>query len=498
MKKSFLVFIMVSFVCAFFSGAAIARDADTIIVAMKAEPVGLDFMRSSLDDTMSVCRNIHGFLFAPQEDASIKPALAEKWEKIDSLTYKITLNKGLTFHNGEPLNTEAVKFSFNRVFDPEIKCPHKGKLSAFTEIQIIDDLTFIIKTEKPYAPGLYIMGLYLPIVPPKYIEKVGNEEFNQNPIGCGPYKLVKWMRGESVTLERFDNFWGPKPDFGKAVFKGVPEEISRVAALLTGEVDVVSGIAFHQRKKIIESENAYLTPQMGVMPYIGFNTYNPPFDDVRVRQAANYAVDRELINKALFNGEAIICAGPISPRTFGANKDLKPYPFDPAKSKELLKAAGYPNGVEVRLAYPTYMSQIQEQAEAIAANLIEGGFKVKLESFERAVMWQRYKAAKHQMYIYWWDDAPEPDRYMFTLFSSKSRDYYYKNPITDVLLDLGRTIIDREERAKVYNEIDRILYEDCPWLYLYVMPDVFGVSSKVVYKGNRDGIVDMWTAKKKK
>ncbi len=144
------------------------------------------------------------------------------------------------------------------------------------------------------------------------------------------------------------------------------------------------------------------------------------------------------------------------------------------------------------------MSQIQEQAEAIAANLIEGGFKVKLESFERAVMWQRYKAAKHQMYIYWWDDAPEPDRYMFTLFSSKSRDYYYKNPITDVLLDLGRTIIDREERAKVYNEIDRILYEDCPWLYLYVMPDVFGVSSKVVYKGNRDGIVDMWTAKKKK
>ncbi len=172
MKKAFLTFIMISFVTVFLSGAAIARDSNTIIVAMKSEVVGLDFMRSSLDDTMSVCRNIYGFLFVPQEDASIKPALAEKWEKIDSLTYKVTLNKGLTFHNGEPINTEAVKFSFDRVFDPEIKCPHKGKLSGFSEIKIIDDLTFIIKTAKPYAPGLYMLGLYLPIVPPKYIEKV--------------------------------------------------------------------------------------------------------------------------------------------------------------------------------------------------------------------------------------------------------------------------------------------------------------------------------------
>ncbi len=283
MKKSLLVFIMVSFVCVFLSGTAIAKDSDTITVAMKSEVVGLDFMRSSLDDTMSVCRNIHGFLFVPQEDASITPALAEKWEKLDSLTYKVTLNKGLTFHNGEPVNTEAVLFSFNRVFDPEIKCPHKGKLSGFSGIEIIDDLTFIVKTEKPYAPGLYMMGLYFPIVPPEYIGKVGNEEFNQNPVGCGPYKLVKWMRGESVTLERFDNYWGPKPDYEKLIFKAIPEEASRVAALLTGEVEVVSGIAFHQRKKIVESENAYLTSQMGVMPYLGLNTYEPPFDDVRVR-----------------------------------------------------------------------------------------------------------------------------------------------------------------------------------------------------------------------
>jgi len=475
----------------------LARDADTLIVVQESEPVGLDLMRSSLQNTMSVCYNIHDTLFFPQEDATIKPALAEKWEQIDELTWKITLRKGLTFQNGEPLNAQAVKFSFDRIFDPEIKSPHKGKLSAFKEVKVLDDLTFEIRTEKPFAPGLYMLAIYLPIVPPKYIKKVGNTKYNTDPVGCGPYKLSKWVRGESVILERYDDYYGPKPYYRRVIFKTIPEATSRVAALLTGEADVVSGIAVHQRKKILDSGKAYLTPQMGVMVYMGINTYEKPFSDVRVRQALNYAINRELINKTLFNGKAILCAGPISPRTFGADPTLKPYPYDPAKAKALLKEAGYPDGIKARLAYPTYMSQIQEQAEAISANMAQAGFQTTLEPYERAVMWERYKAKKHQLYLYWWDDAPEPDRYMYSLFNSKSRDYYYKNEKIDVLLDKGRTILNRAERAKVYNQIDRILYEDCPWAYLYVIPEVFGVSSKVDYKGNRNGFLNMRWAKPK-
>jgi peptide/nickel transport system substrate-binding protein len=496
-KRSFLFFILGAFLSVLLGCTGTARDPEAITVILKAEPVGLDFMRSSLDDTMSVCRNIHGMLFDPQEDASVKPALAREWEQIDDLTWKITLQEGATFHNGEPVTAKAVEFSFNRVFDPDVQCPHKGKLSAFKEVNVIDDHTFTITTEKPFAPGLYILGLYLPIVPPEYIKTVGNTKYNTNPIGSGPYKLEKWVRGESVILERFENYYGPKPYYKKVIFKTIPEGASRVAALLTGEAGVVSGIAVHQRKRIEESGKAYLTPQMGVMPYLGLNTYEPPFNDKRVRQAANYSVNRELLNRALFNGKAILCAGPISPRTFGANKDLEPYPFDPQKSRELLEAAGYPDGIEVRLAYSTDMAQIQEQAEAIAANLAEGGIKVKLEPFERAVMWQRYTDKKHQMYIYWWDDAPEPDRYMYSLFHSMSRDYYYKNPTIDALLDRGRTILDREAREEIYNEIDRLLYEDAPWIYLWVMPDVYGVSNDVLYKGNRDGFLAMWMARAK-
>jgi peptide/nickel transport system substrate-binding protein len=474
---------------------ALAAEPGTLVVVQEAEPVGLDLMQSSIQTTMNVCYNLHDTLFHPQEDASVKPALAEKWEKVDDLTWKITLRKGATFHNGEPVNAEAVKFSLERLLNPELKSPHASRMQIFKDLKVLDEYTFTITTEKPYAPGLYILGYYLPIVPPAYVKKVGDTEYNINPVGCGPYKLVKWVRGEEVVMEVYDKYYGPKPAYKKLIFKAVPEEAARIAGLLTGESDVVSGIPVHERKKIEESGKAYLTPQMGAMNYLGLNTYEPPFNNVKVRQAVNYAVNRPLINKALFDGKAILCAGPISPRTFGADLKLKPYAYDPDKAKKLLKDAGYPNGFEARLAYGTYMSQIQEQAEAIASDLGKVGIKVTLEPLERAVMWERYKAKKHQMYIYWWDDAPEPDRYMYPLF--RDRDYYYKNPKADELLDQGRTTLDREKRATIYAEVDRMLYVDAPWVYLYVIPEVFGVSKKVDYQGRRDGFLNMRYAKPK-
>ena len=497
--KRWSIFSLLLLVClALAAVPAAARDAGTLVVVQEAEPVGLDLMQSSIQTTMSVCYNIHDTLFHPQEDATVLPALAEKWDKVDDLTWKITLRKDAVFHNGEPVNAAAVKFSYDRINKEELKSPNKGKLSAFTELTVIDDHTFTIKTEQPYAPGLYMLGYYLPIVPPKYIQEVGDEKYNTDPVGSGPYRLKKWARGDEIVLEAFDKYYGPKPAYKAVIFKANPEEASRIAALETGEADVISGVPVHQRKKIVESGKAYLTPQMGVMPYVGINTYEAPFDDVRVRQAVNYAIDKELINKALFDGKAIICAGPISPRTFGHSPNLKPYPYDPAKAKSLLKEAGHADGIDVRLAYPTYMSQIQEQAEAIAADLAKAGVKVKLEPYERAVMWENYKGKKLEMFIYWWDDAPEPDRYMYSLFHSKSRDYYYKNEMIDAMLDKGRTIMDRQARAKVYNEIDRRLYAEAPWVFLYVVPEVFGVAKNVDYQGKRDGFLDMRTAKPKK
>jgi peptide/nickel transport system substrate-binding protein len=500
-RRSFMKRVTMALIVGFTLIVALASpalaDKDTLVVVQEAEPVGLDIMQSSIQTTMSVCLNIHETLLKPTEEAGVLPGLAEKWEKIDDLTWKFTLVTGATFHNGEPINAEAVKFSFERIMSDDLKSPHRGKLNSFKGVEVLDEHTFTISLARPYAPGLYMLAQYLFIVPPGYVQEVGDTEYNMNPVGAGPYKLDKWVRGQEVVMSAYENYYGPKPAFKKLIFKGIPEEASRIASLLTGEAQVISGIPMHQRKRIVESGKAYLTDQMGSMNYLGLNTYEKPFSDVRVRQALNYAVNRPLINKALFNDEAILCAGPISPRTFGADPNLKPYPYDPEKAKKLLADAGYPNGFETRLAFGTYMPQIQEQAEAIAADLAKVGVKVRLEPFERAVMWDRYKNKKHQMYIYFWDDAPEPDRYMYSLFHSKSRDYYYKNENVDQLLEKGRATMDREERAKVYNKLDCLLYQDAPWIYLYVIPEVYGVVNSVEYEGLRDGYLIMNTAKPK-
>ncbi len=470
---------------------------DTLVVVQEAEPVGLDIMQSSIQTTMSVGYNIHETLLKPTEQAGVLPGLAEKWEKVDDLTWKFTLVKGATFHNGEPIDSAAVKFSFERLMSDALKSPHRGKLTSFKEVKVIDERTFTISLAQPYAPGLYMLAQYLFIVPPGYVQKVGDAEYNLNPVGSGPYKLDKWVKGQEILMSAYDKYYGPKPAYKKLIFKGVPEEASRIAALLTGEAHVISGVPVHQRKRVLDSGKAYLTDQMGSMNYLGLNTYEKPLNDVKVRQAINHAINRPLINKALFNDKAILCAGPISPRTLGADPGLKPYEYNPEKAKKLLAEAGYPNGFEVRLAFSPYMPQVQEQAEAIAADLAKVGVQVKLESFERAVMWDRYKNKLHQMFIYFWDDAPEPDRYMYSLFHSKSRDYYYKNETVDQLLEKGRGTMDPAARVKVYNELDRFLYNDAPWAYLYVIPEVYGVANAVDYKGLRDGYLIMNTAKPK-
>ena len=376
-------------------GPALAKDKDTLVVVQEAEPVGLDIMQSSIQTTMSVGYNIHDTILKPQEDATVKPGMVEKWEKVDDLTWKFTLVKGATFHNGEPINAAAVKFSFDRLMSDALKSPHKGKLTSFKGVEVLDDRTFTMSTSQPYAPGLYMLAQYLFVVPPEYVKKVGDTEYNLNPVGSGPYKLDKWVKGQEILLTAYDKYYGPKPAYKKLVFKGVPEEASRIASLMTGEADVISGVPVQQRQKIVDSGKAYLTDQMGSMNYLGLNTYEKPFSDVKVRQAVNHAVNRPLINKALFKDKAILCAGPISPRTFGADPGLKPYAYDPVKAKQLLTEAGYPNGFETRLAFGTYMPQVQEQAEAIAADLAKVGIKVTLEPYERAVMWDKYKNKLH-------------------------------------------------------------------------------------------------------
>jgi len=466
-----------------------SSDTTTLVVVQSGEPVGLDAMQNNLQHSLNVAFNIQDRLFEPLEDGGVAPGLAESWEFTSDTILVVKLKPGLKFHNGEQVNAEAVRYSMERLLDPAIASPHAGRMSQIDKVRTIDDLTIEFTTKAPFAPILHLMSYYLPIVPPVATAATEKEAFNRAPIGAGPYKIESWERGGDVVLTAFDGYWAGRPPYDKVIFRTIPEESARVAALLTGEVDIIEGVSVRSQKTIEDSGKGTLTDSMGVMPYVGLNTLNGPFTDERVRQAVNFGVNRALIKKALFNDRGMLAAGPISPRTFGADLTLEPYPYDVDKAKALLAEAGYPDGFDTTLSYPTNMTQIQEQAQAIAADLETIGVRAKLQPLDRAVMWEKYQAREHQMYIYWWDDNPEPDRYMYSLFHSNSRDYYYNNKATDASLDKGRSTLDRDERAKIYASIDRALYEEAPWLYLYIIPETYAVGPKADYVGRRDGFL---------
>ncbi|MCW5719953.1 MAG: ABC transporter substrate-binding protein [Devosia sp.] len=469
---------------------SLAQDTQ-LIVAQSAEPVGLDVARNNLQHSLNVAFNIQDRLFDPLEDGGVGPGLAESWEFTSDTTLRVKLRTGLTFHNGEPVDANAVKFSLERLQDPAIASPHAGRMQQITGVSIIDPLTVEFVTAEPFAPILHLMSIYLAIVPPKAAAETDPDTFNRHPIGAGPYVFEKWDRGGDIVLTAFDGYWAGKPAYDRLVFRAIPEESSRVAALLTGEVGFVEGVSRNSQDLIEKSGRGRLTNSMGIMNYLGLNTYEKPFDDQRVRQALNYGINRELINKALFADKAILTAGPLSPRTFGADLDLHPYPYDPEKAKALLAEAGYPDGFSTTLSYPTDMIQIQEQTQVIAADLAKIGVKVELRPLDRSVMVEQYRAREQDMYVYWWDDNPEPDRYAYTLLHSNSRDYYYKNPETDAILAKGRSTLDRAEREKIYQEFDRKLYEEAPWVFLYVIPVTYGLAPNVDYEGRRDGFLFM-------
>jgi len=469
----------------------VTAETRTLIVVQSGEPVGLDLMQNNLQHSMNVALNIQDRLFDPMEDGNVAPGLAASWDFPDPTTLVVRLKPGLTFHNGEPVNAEAVRFSFERLVDPDLASPHAGRMSQIESVRVIDDLTVEFKTKAPFAPILHLMSYYLSIVPPVATAATEKDAFNRMPIGAGPYKVESWDRGGDVVLTAFDGYWGGAPAYDKVIFRTIPEESARVASFLTGESQIIEGVSVRSQLTIEKSGKGVLTDSMGVMPYVGLNTLAGPFADQRVRQAVNYGVNRALIKAALFNDRGILAAGPISPRTFGADLTLEPYPYDVEKAKALLAEAGFPDGFETRLSYPTNMTQIQEQAQAIAADLEKIGVKATLEPLDRAVMWEKYKNREHEMFIYWWDDNPEPDRYMYSLFHSNSRDYYYKNDATDAALDNGRSTLDRAERAKIYAGIDRALYDEAPWLYLYIIPETYAVAPEVNYTGRRDGFLFM-------
>jgi len=463
-----------------------------LVISQAADATSLDAHMQSQAETMTVVFNIYEQLVDFTEKFEPVPSLATAWKQVDPVTWRFTLRKGVTFHNGEAFNARAVKFSFDRLVDPNQKAPMGTRLMAIKEVKVVDDFTVDIVTKEPYAPLLYMISLYMSIVPPDTVKQMGDANFGRSGIGTGPYRVVKWVKDQELVLEANPKYWKGAPRIGRVVFRPIPEDSARVAALQTGESDIIASVPPERWKDLQQDKATRLTARTGTMLYMGLDTFHPPLNDVRVRRALNHAIDVDTIISKILLGTADRMNGPFFKSALGYDKSIPPFRYDPALAKKLLAEAGYPNGFETMLsALPAQegASKMLEVAETIAYQLGQVGVKVKIDTLEPATAFARYRAQEFKMYFFTWPESPEPDRYLYTLFHSQARGYYYKNAEADKLLEQGRSTFNVDERRKVYESLHRVLVQDVPWVYLYTQMTGFGVRRDVKWEAPWDGFV---------
>lgn len=463
-----------------------------LVISQAEDAVTLDPHMTSQAETMTVSFNIYNQLVDFNEKFEPVPSLATAWKQVDPVTWRFTLRKGVTFHNGEAFNARAVKFNFDRLVDPNQKAPMGTRLTAIKEMRVVDDSTVDIVTKEPYAPLLYILSLYMSIVPPDTVKQMGDTKFGQAGIGTGPYRVMKWVKDQELVLEANPTYWKGAPRIQRVVFRPIPEDSARVAALQTGESDIIASVPPDRWKDLQQDKATRLLARTGTMLYMGLDTFHPPFTDVRVRRALNHAIDVDTIISKILLGTAYRMNGPFFKTTLGADKSIPPFRYDPALAKKLLAEAGYPNGFETVLsALPAQegASKMLEVAETVAYQLGQVGVKVKIDQLDPATAFARYQAKEFKMYFFTWPESPEPDRYLYTLFHSQARGYYYKNAEADELLDQGRQTFNVAERRKVYESLHRLLVQDVPWVYLYAQMTGFGVRRDVKWEAPWDGFI---------
>ncbi|MBI2304704.1 MAG: hypothetical protein HYU86_08175 [Chloroflexi bacterium] len=429
-------------------------------------------------------------------DLQVVPGLATSWKALNDTTWEFKLRQGVVFHNGEEFDAETVKFSIERVKDPQFKSAFAGTIVQVSGLEVKDKYTIHIITSSPdplLLKRLADSGIY--IVPRKYIEANGHEIMKTKPIGTGPYKFVKWVKDEVLELEiAFPDHYR-KPKAKRILTKGIPQEATRVAALQTGAADIVWDVSADLIKKVEETSGLKIKTAGSVsVPHIQISQYGEgPLRDKRVRQALNYAVDRESIVKNLFLGYYKTVPSPLVPMCFGYDDALKPYPYDPKKAKELLAAAGYPSGFELIFTVPaSAYPKTEEYVQAIANYLAEVGVKAKLkfdptksfDAFSREL--RTTEGGPEGIFHVTPGCTPNIDaddilwRYYYTWdakLGSGNR-LYFSNQELDRLIQAARSTLDQEQRKKLYAQALRIVQEEAYAIFLWEMPYHYGFNSQ--------------------
>ncbi len=442
----------------------------TLIAAMAADPQGFDSHITSAHSSFEILENVYEQLVTVDENLNMVPALAESWEvSDDNLTWTFNLREGVRFHNGRPLTSDDVVYSYERIMNPDTGSGVSWRFGSVESVEAVDDLTVAIHLTEPSPNLLGRIGGYggMAIIPKEIVE---DGTVDTHPVGTGPFKFVEYVPGDRVVLEANPDYWEEgKPYLDGVTFKPIPDETVRLTNLLAGEVDWVDSLP-PQRVTELATSGEVIVDKVsgGDYWYIGVNTTREPFNDVRVRQAIAYAIDRAEVTAAAKWDTAAANQGPIPPDSFWYY-DHQPYGRDLEKARQLLAEAGYPDGFETEFMPTSFYEETVRTAQVLQAQLSQIGINADIRTLEWGTWLEEEGSGNYDMYLCGWLGNIDPDDFYYAQHHTDQIFNFtgYSNPELDELLDAGRVETDEATRKDIYNQVQQIIIDEAPYVYLY-------------------------------
>ena len=362
-----------------------------LVTAQGGDIAKFDPHFSTSSNDIRVSFNLFDNLTSRHPDGKLHPGLATEWKLQGQTTWAFKLRQGVKFHNGDPFTSADAKFSIERTYDPAVKTMVATALSTIDRIEAPDPYSLIIHCKKPDPLLPARLAFYGgQIVPKKYLESVGNDTFNAKPVGTGPVRFASWVKDDRAVFDANPDYWGGRIDVDRWIMRAIPETTPRVAALLKGEVDIITQLPPDQSERITANASTRVTGALYAGLYVlGVNSKRPPLDNPLVKQALSLATDREAIVKELWRGRGIVPSGPIAKGDNHFDPSLPPLAYNPKEARERLKKAGY-KGEEIFIETTVaYVSQDKAMSEAMAAMWKDVGVNVKVEVIEYSVRAQK-------------------------------------------------------------------------------------------------------------
>ena len=443
-----------------------------------SDPVTLDPQKQFSEKNYTLCWQIFDGLVRFSPDGKIEPALAVSWERISATRMRFKLREGVSFHNGEPFDSEAVKFSIERYLDPNTNFPAMFFIDSISHVEIVDVHTVDLITKYPDAILLNRLAGLVLIVPPGYIRTKGDAYFARHPVGTGAFVFREWKAGDSIELTANKNYWFkgyPKVD--GIVFKFVPYE-KQVAALLAGEVDLLTDLPGPQTLKVKAKPNLTVLKKASfyTMPF-SLNLSSGPLNSLKVRKALNHAVNKENLIRYDLLGNGTPIATLSMPGETGHNPSLKPYAYDPAKARKLLAEAGYPKGFTLNFLVK---KNAERFGKIIATDFRKIGVNLRITLVSDADMIREFRSGKYEIFA---ADVPDPLSHSYfiqaiVLFSKSPYAWGGDGKFDKMLMEMVRA--DSPEKSeKLAEDIDRYVYDNAMSVFTYQKTAVYGINRKL-------------------